>query len=74
MARVLHLLEGGAGDLARTVVDQQRGAGDEVSVAVLPGGPDLEWPAGVAVGRVPADLSWETLLERIFEADQVIAW
>ena len=74
MARVLHLLEGGAADLARTVIDQQRDAGDDVSVAVLPGGPDLEWPTAVAVHRVPAELSWEALLERIFEADQVITW
>jgi hypothetical protein len=74
MARVLHLLEGGAVDLARTVVDQQRGAGDAVSVAMLPGAPELEWPPGVAVRRVPADLSWDALLEHIFEADQVIAW
>jgi hypothetical protein len=74
MARVLHLLEGGAVDLARTVIAQQRGAGDDVAVAMLPGAPELELPADVAVSRVPAQLSWDALLERIFEADQVIAW
>jgi hypothetical protein len=30
--------------------------------------------AGVQVHRVPADLSYDALLEKIFEADQVIAW
>jgi hypothetical protein len=43
-------------------------------VAILPGAPDVELPAGVEVSRVPADLTWEALLERIFEADQVITW
>ena len=74
MARVLHLLEGGAVDLARTVIAQQRAAGDDVAVAMLPGAPDVELPADVAVSRVPAQLSWDALLERIFEADQGIAW
>ena len=74
MARVLHLIEGGAVDLARTVIAQQRGAGDDVAVAMLPGAPDVELPADVAVSRVPAQLSWGALLQRIFEADQVIAW
>jgi len=73
MARVLHLLKGDD-VLARTVIEQQRLAGDDVTVAILPGAPDVELPAGVEVSRVPADLTWEALLERIFEADQVITW
>jgi hypothetical protein len=73
MARVLHLLKGDDA-LARTVIEQQRDAGDDVTVAMLPGAPDVELPEGVSVTRVPADLSWEALLERIFGADQVITW
>jgi hypothetical protein len=75
MSRVLHLLTGGddAG-LALAVVDQQRSVGDDVTVALLPGASAPALPAGVAAPRVPAELSWEALLERIFEADQVITW
>jgi hypothetical protein len=74
MARVLHLLKGDDVTLAVAVVDQQRAAGDDVTVALLPGATTAPPPPGVALHRVPADLSWERLLERIFEADQVIAW
>jgi hypothetical protein len=74
MARVLHLLQGGAVDLACAVIEQQRDAGDDVSVAVLPGGPEPAVPDDVGVSRVPAELSWDALLERIFEADQVMTW
>jgi hypothetical protein len=73
MARVLHLLKS-EDALARTVIEQQRGAGDEVRVVGLPGAGDLELPEGITVIRVPADLTWEALLEHIFEADQVITW
>jgi len=31
-------------------------------------------PAGVKVQRVPDDLTYEGLLQRIFESDQVITW
>jgi hypothetical protein len=74
MARVLHLLKGDDVAPALTVVDQQRAAGDEVTVAVLPGTPPPAVPAGVRLHRVPTELSWEGLLERIFEADQVVTW
>jgi hypothetical protein len=74
MARVLHLLKGGDVALALGVVEQQRAAGDDVTVALLPGGSAPPLPSGIALHRVPADLSWEALLERIFEADQVITW
>jgi hypothetical protein len=74
MARVLHLLKGGDPTLALTVIAQQQAAGDEVAVALLPGAPPAGLPAGLAWHRVPDDLDWEALLERIFEADQVITW
>jgi hypothetical protein len=73
MARVLHLLKGDDA-LALRLAAEQHAAGDEVSVALLPGAPDLALPAGVGRHRVPDDLSWEQLLEQIFEADQVITW
>jgi len=31
-------------------------------------------PPGIPARRVPEELSWDGLLEEIFEADQVIAW
>jgi hypothetical protein len=74
MARVLHLLKGGDVVLAGAVIDQQRAAGDDVTVALLPGAPVPPLPPGVVLRRVPADLSWEGLLEGIFEADQVVTW
>jgi hypothetical protein len=74
MARVLHLLKGDDCRLALTVIGQQRAAGDEVAVALLPGSSAPRLPAGVIRQRVPDELSWEALLERIFEADQVITW
>jgi hypothetical protein len=74
MARVLHLLKGDDPALALTVVAQQQAAGDDVIVALLPGTPGLTLPSGVCTLAVPGELSWEALLERIFEADQVITW
>jgi hypothetical protein len=73
MARVLHLLKGDD-PLALALVAEQRAAGDEVSVALLPGAPDVALPAGVTRYRVPDEVTWEQLLERVFEADQVITW
>jgi hypothetical protein len=74
MARVLHLLTGADPSLALAVIAQQRAAGDEVAVVLLPGAPPVALPAGVAGPRAPEQLSWDAVLERIFEADQVIAW
>ena len=74
MSRVLHLLKGDDAALALAVMDQQRAAGDDVTVALLPGTRAAAQPAGVTLRCVPAELSWEDLLERIFEADQVITW
>jgi hypothetical protein len=45
-----------------------------VSVAVLHGVPAPKLPPGVEVQRVPDPLPYARLLERIFEADQVITW
>jgi hypothetical protein len=73
MARVLHLLKSGDATLALEMIGQQRAAGDAVSLALLPGA-RLTPPAGVSARRVPDELSWEQLLEAIFEADQVVAW
>jgi hypothetical protein len=74
MPRVLHLLKGDDAALALAVVEQQRAAGDDVTVALLPGTAAPPLPAGVALLRVPDELSWEALLERLFGADQVITW
>jgi hypothetical protein len=74
MARVLHLLKGDDPALALTVMAQQQAAGDEVAVALLPGAAAPPMPGGVTALRVPAELSWDALLQRIFDADQVITW
>ena len=74
MARVLHLLKGDDPSLALAVIAQQQAAGDDVTVALLPGAPALALPPGVTPQRVPDQLSWDALLERIFGADQVITW
>lgn len=73
MAAILHLLKGSGTALPRTVIEQQLGAGDRVTVALLAvGAADL--PAGVALRPVPGELSYAQLLDLIFESDQVIAW
>jgi hypothetical protein len=74
MARVLHLLSRHDTPLAADVIGQEIEAGDDVTVALLAGvaAPDL--PGGVRARRVPAELSYQQLLEEIFSADQVITW
>jgi hypothetical protein len=74
MAAVLHLLKGADPDLAQATIVRQLAAGDHVTVAVLQAAPVPDLPKGVAVFRIPDDLSYEALLETIFEAEQVIAW
>lgn len=74
MSRVLHLIKGEDVALALTVIAQQQAAGDDVAVALLPGAAEPPWPAGIRVHRVPAELAWDALLERIFDADQVLTW
>ena len=74
MTRVLHLLKGDDVELLLNVLAQQRAAGDDVTLIHLPGAATITPPAGVTVLRAPEDLSYDALLERIFEADQVITW
>jgi hypothetical protein len=74
MTRVLHLLKGDDVELLSSVLAQQQAAGDEITLVRLPGAATLTPPGSVTVLRVPADLSYEALFERIFEADQVITW
>jgi hypothetical protein len=74
MARVLHLLKGDDTSLALAVIAQQLAGGEEVAVALLPGASAPALPTGVSLSRVPDQLSWTALLDRIFEADQVITW
>jgi hypothetical protein len=74
MATVLHLFTDAPDDLALATLHQHVAAADAVTVVLLEGaggGPSLP---GVTVQRVPADVSYARLLERIFAADQVIAW
>jgi hypothetical protein len=74
MARVLHLLPRGA-PLAATVIRQDLDAGDEVLIALLSERPiDPPLPSAAAVHRVPADWSYDQLLEQIFAADRVVTW
>jgi hypothetical protein len=75
MARVLHLLVNLEAPLAATVIRGDVAAGDEVAVAFLAEGavgPPL--PEAVSVHRVPAEWSYERLLEQIFAADRVVTW
>jgi hypothetical protein len=74
MARVLHLLKSRDAALALDVIARGQAAGDTITLALLPGAEGVAPPAGVAVRRVPGDLSYEALLEAIFDADQVITW
>ena len=75
MVRVLHLLVHPDAPLAATVIRGDVAAGDEVAVALLAEGavgPPL--PEDVSVHRVPADWSYDRLLEQIFAADRVVTW
>ena len=75
MARVLHLLPRAPAPLAATVIRRDLEAGDEVTVALLADRPvDPPLPSTVAVHRVPADWSYDRLLDQIFAADRVITW
>ena len=75
MARVLHLLPRPSVALAAAVIRQDVKAGDEVAVAVLMNDPiDPPLPDSVPVHRVPADWSYDRLLEQIFAADRVVTW
>jgi hypothetical protein len=74
MPRALHLLKAGDADLALATIARQLAAGDTVTVVALHRVTVPPLPAGATLRRVPGDLSYEDLLEAMFEADQVIAW
>ena len=75
MARVLHLLPRAESPLAARAIRADVEAGDEVLVALLADGAlDPPPPAAVVVHRVPAEWSYEGLLEQIFAADRVVTW
>jgi hypothetical protein len=73
MPTVLHLLKGHPSDLAVAAIERGVAAGDSVTVALLEGAPGASLP-GVAVRRVPDDLSYADLLDLVFGSDRVIAW
>ena len=74
MSRVLHVFKGPHASEALAVITPQAAAGDEVTVALLGGVTAPALPRGVHVTRVPEDVSYERLLELIFEADHVVTW
>jgi hypothetical protein len=74
MSKVLHLLKGDDASLALATVARQLAAGDTVTVVALHGAATPPLPAGIVLRRVPEELSYDALLEAMFEADQVIAW
>ena len=74
MTRILHLLKGDDVELLSSVLAQQHGAGDEITLVRLPGAAPFSPPGNVTVLRVPEDLSYEALLERIFASEQVVTW
>jgi hypothetical protein len=74
MVAVLHVLKGGDPALALATIDRQLTAGDRVTVALLHGAPRPKVDPAVRVHRVPEDISYDKLLERIFESDQVVTW
>lgn len=74
MARALHVLKGEDTDLAAATIARQLAAGDTVAVVALHGAAVPTLPPGIVVRRAPEQLSWDELLQAMFEADQVIAW
>ena len=74
MGRALHLVKTEDTGLVAATVTRQLAAGDAVTVVALHGVALPRLPAGVVVRRVPDDLSWDAVLEAMFEADQVVAW
>ena len=74
MAAALHLLKGADAALAADVIARQLAAGDRVTVVLLAGAVPPALPAGVTLRRAGADLSWDQLLDLVFEADHVVTW
>ncbi len=75
MAAVLHIVGQPDWSRALDVIRGQVAAGDTVTVAVTVTGPGvLALPPGVTAHRVPADLSYDQLLDLVFAVDHVISW
>jgi hypothetical protein len=74
MVRVLHLFKGDHATEAAAVIAAQIGGGDDVTVALLDAARATGLPAGVTTRRVPAETSYEQLVELIFAADSVVTW
>lgn len=74
MATVLHLLKSAESPLARAAIERAVDTGARVTVVLLPGAARPELPAGVTVHRVPDELSYDRLLDLIFESDHAITW
>ena len=74
MARVLHVFKDAPSALAEAAIAEQLRAGDHVTIVALASAPAIAARDGVVVQRVPDDLTYDALLEQIFDADQVITW
>ncbi|MBI1735961.1 MAG: hypothetical protein HYR51_12370 [Candidatus Rokubacteria bacterium] len=74
MAAVLHLVDAELSPLATETIRQQLAAGDRITVVRLEGAPTPAVPGGVALRRVPDDLTYSQLLDLVFASDQVISW
>src|SRR5207247_11445321 len=64
-AAVLHLLKGTDVKLPLAVIEQEVRAGDDVTVALLPGGIAPALPPGVTIHHLGSDLSYSLLLALI---------
>lgn len=74
MRGILHILTAPDDALARVAIEQGARAGERVTVVCLPGAGRPALPPGVAVRRLPEELSYDGLLALIFEADDVLTW
>ena len=76
MAAFLHLVKRDSPPLARSVIAAQGASADaRVTVVLLDGSDAPDVPSGVAVRRLAGDdLSYDNLLDLIFEADHVLTW
>ena len=74
MARALHILKGDHTTQAAAIINSQLAVGDEITVALIGGVEPPALAGRVTVHRVPDDVSWERLLELIFEADSAVTW
>jgi hypothetical protein len=74
MPSALHLLKDGASPLALRTIEQEAARGDAVTVVLLHTALAPRLPSAATVRRVPADMTYDQLLDAIFAADRVIAW